>query len=209
MDIKDYDLSEENLEKLIKDEKIDGIIEGISPIRKKMERREECSKLLQLISEKHPEALYDKWDTFLGFLKSDNAFSKFPVVYILANLLRIDKDGKFEDSFEDYFNLLNDKSVAISSHVAVNVPKIIAARPELEPMVTGRLIDIDSTEHTEEHKALIKSYIIQAFSEYFEHSSMKDDIFIFVMNQLDSSSPKTRKMAKQFIKEHGLTSKQR
>lgn len=180
------------------------LIDGISPDRKKMKHRELCSKTLQYISEKYPEMLYDKWNIFVNLLESDNAFSKLPVVYILANLAKIDKEKKFEKAFNTYFGLLNDKSVAISSHVAANSVKIINAKPNLEGQITASLLDIDKTNHTPDHKALIKSYIIEAFSEYFENSTRKDEIIGFIMNQLDSISPKTRKVAKQFLKNNKL-----
>jgi hypothetical protein len=49
---------------------------------------------------------------------------------------------------------------------------------------------------------LIKSYAIEAFDEYFETAEDEDKKMIleFVRGQVASSSPKTRKKAKEFLK---------
>ena len=46
---------------------------------------------------------------------------------------------------------------------------------------------------------LIKGYAIESFGEYFEEARDKDRIIEFVRQQLNSKSPKTRKIAKKFL----------
>ena len=48
----------------------------------------------------------------------------------------------------------------------------------------------------------IKAYVIEAFNKYFTESSDKNEILDFVKAQLDSKSPKTRKLAKEFLKKN-------
>ena len=50
---------------------------------------------------------------------------------------------------------------------------------------------------------LVKSAIIESFSEFFEKSENKDAIVDFVKKQLNSESPKTRKIAKEFLERFG------
>lgn len=201
----DQEMIDDLAQKALTDEKLlMSLIADISPEKKRMAQRESSSKALQQISQTHPETIYSQWDIFVSYLSGDNAFSKFPVVYILANLTRIDGEKKFEKTLDTYFNLLNDESVAISSHVAINSPKIISAKPDLEPKITGKLLGIDATDHTPIHKALIKSHIIEAFDKYFDMSGKKGEIVEFVMYQLDSASAKTKTAAKKFLKSRNL-----
>lgn len=57
--------------------------------------------------------------------------------------------------------------------------------------------------HRGKQKELIKGYAIEAFNEYFAEIKDKGKILEFVKNQLKSTSPKTRKKAKQFLKRWG------
>ena len=64
---------------------------------------------------------------------------------------------------------------------------------EIEKIHQGKQID------------LIKAYVIEGFNEYFEKSSDKNKILDFVSAQLESKSPKTRKLAKQFLRKWSNT----
>jgi hypothetical protein len=46
----------------------------------------------------------------------------------------------------------------------------------------------------------VKAYAIDALNEYFNESGNKSEILQFVREALNSTSPKTRKKAKQFLK---------
>lgn len=180
------------------------LINGISPEKRKKKERELASKALQRMSMLYPSVLYCKWDIFAELLKSDNVYSKFPAIYVLANLACIDAEGKLEEVFDDYFGLLGDESIAVSSHVALNAAKIAKAKPDLETRITDKMLNVDLTGRSSEHMAIVSNYIIQAFDEYFEHSSKKAEIIAFAVEQLESVSSKTRKTAKRFLKSRKL-----
>jgi hypothetical protein len=50
---------------------------------------------------------------------------------------------------------------------------------------------------------LIKADIIESFEVFFDNSTDQETILNFAEQQLESSSPKTRKAAKAFLKRHG------
>ena len=171
-------------------------------LSKKDEIREPSFKALLHISETHPEVLYPHWEYFAGLLVSKNTFLKYEAIYLIANLTTADTSKKFERIFDTYYELLDDKSVIPASHAALNSGKIARAKPELRTRVTDRLLRIDDTHHEPERRELIKSFAIEAFDEYFEAADDEDKKLIleFVRGQVDSSSPKTRKKAKAFLK---------
>ena len=46
---------------------------------------------------------------------------------------------------------------------------------------------------------MIKGYAIESFSQYFGEAGDKKKIMEFVRKQLNSKSPKTKKLAKEFL----------
>lgn len=183
----------------LKDKKIlSELLENI--LGKKETLRFNSFKVLLLISEEHPKVLYPKWDFFAKLLASDNAYHKYIAIYIIANLTRVDTKNKFEKMFNKYYNLLDDARIVPPSHVALNSGKIIKAKPKLQNKITRKLLSIDETHHERGRKDLIKSYVIEGFSEYFGEVKKQKEIIEFVKKQLNSTSPKTRKVAKEFLK---------
>jgi hypothetical protein len=158
-------------------------------------------KVLFFITERHPQALYSKWDYFVQFLNSDNTYHKLSAVLLLANLTRIDKNKKFEKMFDRFYDLLNDKSFITAVYVAVVSGKITRAKPKLQTKITNRLLNIDKTNHDPERKDLVKGAAIESFKEYYEEAKNKKKIMDFVKKQTKSKSPKAKKIAKEFIKQ--------
>lgn len=180
------------------------LLEGI--LSKKDTIRYNSFKILMLISEEQPKKVYPDWDFFVNLLSSDNTYHKNIAVNIIANLTSADKEDKFEKIFDQYYNLLDDKSVIPAAQLAANSGKIAKAKPELQTKITNNLLNIDKTNHPPHRKELIKAGAIEAFNEYFEEAENKKKIIEFVKKQLDSESPKTRKTAKEFLKKWNKSS---
>lgn len=166
--------------------------------------RYNCSKTLNLLSEEHPEVLYSKWDFFVELLNSDHTYWKLSVIPLIANLTRIDTENKFERIFDDYYRLLDDKSMIPAAWIADNSGKIARAKPELQTRITEKLLSIDETHHHPERRDLIKAGAIESLDEYFGEVKDQKRILEFVKKQLSSKSPKTVKKATEFLKKHGI-----
>ena len=198
VDEKDLDV-ESRAQKAIADKK--ALVELLAGILATQEEiRYPSFKALLRISEEHPELLYPHWEYFAGLLESKNTYLKYQAIYLIASLTRVDTEHKFERLFESYFGLLNDKSIIPAAHAARNAGKIARAKPGLQTRITDRLLRIDETEHEADRKDLIKSYVIEAFSEFFDEAEDRAMILAWVRKQVASSSPKTRKQAKEFLK---------
>lgn len=184
--------------KALNDDKL--LAELLDNLRSKNEAiRYNSHKVLFFITEEQPQTLYSKWDYFVEFLDSDNTYHKLSAVHLLANLSKVDKNNKFEKLFDRFYGLLNDKSFITAAYLAGASGKIAKAKPKLQTRITNRLLSIDKTHHEQERKDLVKTYIIEAFEEYFDQTKNKKRIIEFVQ-QLNCKSPKTRKAAKEFLK---------
>ena len=178
------------------------LLDGISPHTQKSVIREGSSKAVLYLSEQHPEVLRPHWAYFIGLLRSDNGFSKYVAVHVIANLVSAGDEGRFEKSFNAFYKLLDDESVMVASHVAGVSGQIACAKPQLQGKITQRLLTIAQTHFPPDRQALIISYAIQSFDQYLSDTTARDQdhILAFVQQQLDCASPKTRKLAKDFVK---------
>jgi len=168
-DLNEKDVSIEKIaEKALTDTKL--LAELLAGITSRKETyRYNCFKVLRLISEEHPEALYPEWDLFADLLESDNAYHKYITIYLITNLVRIDRENKFEKIFDKYYRILDGEGTVASAHLAANSGKIARAKPHLQTQITGRLLNIDKI-HRGKQKDLIKGHAIEAFDEYFDEA---------------------------------------
>jgi len=152
-----------------------------------------------IISEKNPEFLYPYWDYFVKYLRSSNHYHKTGAIIIIANLTKIDTEKRFDSLFDEYYeNLKSDKTVVPIYLMKVS-GRIINYKPYLRDRITNILLNVESI-HPGKQIELVKCAVIESFSEFFESVKNKDKLLNFVEKQVNSSSPKTKKTAKEFLK---------
>ena len=93
--------------------------------------RYNCHKVLMLISQKRPEMLYTAWDYLVGHLSSVNSYHKMSAILLLANIISVDKENRFDDIFDVFYGLLDDRSMVVTYYVTSSSAKIIHAKPHL------------------------------------------------------------------------------
>jgi hypothetical protein len=162
---------------------------------------ENCFHVLRLISEKNPNFLYSHWDFFVNYMRSENHYHKTAAVMIISNLTAVDKQKRFEKLFDEFFSLLKSEKTMAPMYLLKNTGKIVKHKPNLEEKIIDIFLNIDSI-HPGKQIELIKSAIIESFSEFFDKSKNKEKIIDFIQNQLNSKSPKTKKLAKEFLEKH-------
>ena len=164
--------------------------------------RYNCFKILKIISEKKPDLLYPHWDFFTTHLKSHSNYHKMSAVIIIANLTSVDKENKFRNIFDEFYENLKSKKTIVPIYVVKSSGKIINFKPEFQGKITDLLLNIEKI-HPGKQIELVKSAVIESFSNFYEKTRKKDEILLFVKNQLKSDSPKTRRAAKEFINKWG------
>jgi hypothetical protein len=159
---------------------------------------ENCFKVLDIISERNPDFLYPYWDFFINHMRSGNNYHKAEAIIIISNLTAIDKQKKFESISDEFFdNLKSDKTI-VPMYLLKYSSIIVNNKPDLEDKITNILLNIDKI-HPGKQIELVKSAVIESFSEFFTKSKNKEKIINFVEKQLESTSPKTKKIAKDFL----------
>ena len=181
---------------LAEGEALKALLDGL--VSKEDVYRYNCFEVLLQISEEQPRVLYPEWDYFIALLNSSNAYHRSIGVQILANLTQVDAQRRFEEVFDRYFDILNDEKIIVTRALVLSAGTIARFQPSLQARIVERLLSIDETHH--KHKDLIKADAIQSFEAFFEDYPDQERILRFVEQQLECSSPKTRKIAKAFLK---------
>lgn len=160
------------------------------------------AKVIRLLSEQSPKVLYPFWDHFEKRLSSENTFLRSDAMFVIGNLTAVDKDGRFERIFNKCYKQLDDKSMIPSANLAGMSGKIALAKPNLQTKIVNRLIKIDSSNHSDECKDIIKGKAIDSFSKFFDKtgSSNQKKILVFVKKEAKSTRSGTRKKAEKFLR---------
>ena len=126
--------------------------------------------------------------------------SKIDVESLAKNAIKDEKllsellEGILSKNDETRFN-----SYQLLMHISEECPEVLYPKWDyFQTKITNKLLNIDKT-HRGKQTDLMKAYAIEAFNEYFEEASDKEKILDFVKAQLESKSPKTRKVAKEFF----------
>ena len=162
--------------------------------------RYNCYKVIQKMSEEAPLKLYSEWDFFYELMKSSNAFHQMMGVTILANLTVVDSDEKFDEITDEYFSLLDGRSLVTARYVAIGAGTIAQVKPSLQEVITKWLLKAEKTHH--KNKELIVGDAIESLDAYYSEIKNQEKIITFVKRHLKSDSPKTVKRAKQFLDKH-------
>ncbi len=136
-------------------------------------------------------------------LDSSNTYHRCSAINVLPHLIPVDGGSKFNRIFDRYFGRLNDDSVIPPCYIARNCPTIASHLPELIQRIVNKLLTIDDTHHESRRKDLIKADIILALQVLYDRVDNQPEVRRFVEDQLNCSSPKTRKAAKAFLKKIG------
>ena len=163
--------------------------------------RYNCFKILNIVSEKNPIILYPHWDFFVNHLKSENNYHKMSAVLILTNLASVDKEDRFNGIFDIFYDNLKSKKTIVPIYIVKSFGKIVKFKPNLEEKIVNLLLNIEKI-YPGKQIELVKSAVIESFSEFFYKTKNKEKIINFVEKQVNSESPKTRKIAKDFLKKY-------
>jgi len=177
------------------------IFDGISSSNPKLKFK--SAKILTFISKKDPQTLYPKIDFFINLLDSENNILKWNAIDIIANLVSVDVDKRFDKIFGKFYGLLQEGSLITAAHVVDNSGKIAVAKPNLESKITNELLKVEKIQlPTEECRNILAGKTILSFYQYYEQAQNKGEIISFVKRQLSSSRRATRAKAERFLKKY-------
>ena len=165
-----------------------------------------CAKVLMDLSEKYPAKLYPYMDAFVELLDSKYRILTWNAMAVIANLVKVDEDQKFDAVFDKYYSFLKNEYLVTVANVVGNSGKIALAKTYLIPEITVELLKVENvsvTSHlTEECKRVIAEHAIVTFDLFFDKIEEKEKkkVLAFVERQLDSSRRTLGTKAADFLK---------
>jgi hypothetical protein len=179
------------------------VLKGISSSKAAV--RYGCAKVLMDFSEEHPETLYSHMDLFINLLDSKYRILTWNAMAIIANLAKVDNDGKVDAVFDRYYRFIHDEYMVTVANVVGNSGKIALAKPHLMDKITNELLkveNISTTPHlTAECKRVITEATIKAFNLFYSkiETEKKDKVISFVKRQRNSPRQTLREIAENFL----------
>ena len=181
---------------------LDNFLLALSPQNKKTGVRERTFKALMALAGHRPGLLLGHWTELTKILARGGAFTKYPAIYLIAALVPADRERRFDRSFAASFNRLDDDAVSLAAHTARLAGPIAAARPDLEPRITRRLLALERTHFDPSRRDLVKSYALEAVDVYFARPRSRAAMLKLAQGMLLSPCPRPVRVAKAFLKKH-------
>jgi hypothetical protein len=175
------------------------VIEGLNS--KKASIRYGCGKVLRIISERHPEALYPHIDTFIKLLDSKNNIMKWEGIYVIGNLARVDKAKKIDAILARYLKPIKGTVMITAANVIGGAARIAAAKPYLAERIATEILKVEHAEYaTAECRNVALGHALDAFEIFFDKIKNKQPVINLVTKQLDNSRNSVSKRAEKLLK---------
>jgi hypothetical protein len=171
---------------------------------KDLAERQRCFLALQTLAEAYPERMHvHYWAETAAMLDSRSIDDKYIAVALLAGMAAAKGDTLFEPLLDKYFGLLDDNSLIIPKHVAMQSGRVLKAKPSCGQRIIGYLLNIEQTHHTPSRKALIAACALEALDRCFELIEDQGAVIEFAKVYAEAPSPRARKAAREFLKKRG------
>ena len=166
--------------------------------------RYNCVRVLFRAMAQNPALFYPYWNRFEKMIDSPNGFHRSAAAQAIACLSSVDTECRLDLIFDHYLGLLNDSKVMVTHYFLETLGVIYQTRPDFQHKIIAALFGIDKTNHPLQRKDLLKADIINTFDQLFDIMPIQEQkkAKAFAETQLECSSSKTRKAAKEFQMKH-------
>jgi hypothetical protein len=160
-----------------------------------------CAKVLRIISEKKPEALYPYFDRLTSFLESDNAILRWGAIIILSNLAAVDSAQRFARLFRGYYGVIAGPDMIAAANVMAASPKIARAHPRMAERIKNEILKVErATYKTAECRNVALGHAIDALAAFYDLIRERDTVLAFVRRQLGNPRRAVALRAARFLK---------
>jgi len=178
---------------------LEQVLDGLSS--KKASVKFSCAKVLRIISEKHPEALYSHIDSFIDLLDSENNIMKWEGIHVIGNLASVDKGKRIDAILSRYLKPIKGPIMITAANVIGGAAKIAAAKPYLAERIATEILKVEHAEYaTAECRNVALGHALDAFELFFDKLKNKQPVIDLATKQLDNTRSGTRKRAEKLLK---------
>lgn len=121
--------------------------------------------ILNEVTKAEPSLFYHYWDQFSSLLSYDNSYHRNYGMELIANLVVVDKENRFELIVDDYYKQLNDEKISTKKYCISHSAKIINEKPKLANRIISKIIEsLRVNDNTEKHQNFLISELIKLLS---------------------------------------------
>ncbi len=125
-----------------------------------------CAIALRIVSSTQPRRLYVYFNSLADLLKTSICLIKIEIIHILANLAKVDTQGKINNFLDTYFEPLEGPSLLAAMSVIKGALRIMAAKPQLGEQIAEELLRVEIGEYeNEEARRIIYEEVLDALQK--------------------------------------------
>lgn len=160
-----------------------------------------ASKALRILSERVPDALYPHFDFFAAMLGHDNHILQWNATLTLANLARVDREGKIEAILDRYLDLICGPNMITAANAIRGAAIIGLAKPHLVRRILLRIMRVERVEYaTPECRNVAIGHALRALEQLADLLPDRRVLRLFAARQLGNPRPATSAKARRFLK---------
>jgi hypothetical protein len=160
-----------------------------------------ASKALRILSERVPELLYPHFDFFAAMLGNDNHILQWNATITLANMARVDREGKIESVLNRYLDLIAGSNMITAANAMRGAAIIGAAKPHLVKRIVPRIMRVERAEYaTPECRNVAIGHALLALEELVRLLPDRRGVRLFAARQLGNPRAATSAKARRFLK---------
>jgi len=164
-----------------------------------------CFYVVEQASQAEPALFYPYWDDVAALLNHTNSYHRDFALILLANLAAVDSFDRIAQLLPAYLARLNDDKLMTARCCVRNSAKIIRHKPALKEQVLTRLLSLDSPgPFPHKQQELLKADVLAVIAATYPVKPIPDREASFIRSAAGSSSPTTRKRAKELLKQFDL-----
>lgn len=159
-----------------------------------------ASKLLRLMSERSPEALYPHFETFARLLPDKNSILRWNAMLTLGNLAAADCEKKLDLILDAYLAPISGKNLIDAANTIIGASAIARAKPFLADGIARAILTVEQARYaTRECRNVAIGHAITALGEFFPSLYNQDVVLSFVRRQKKNPRRATRDKARKFL----------
>ena len=159
------------------------------------------SKALRILSERVPELIYPHFDFFAALLNHDNHILQWNATLTLANLARVDREGKIEAILDRYLDVISGPNLISAANAMRGAAIVGVAQPHLVKRIVTRIMRVERADYAmPECRNVAIGHALKALEELVDLLPDRRAVRLFAARQLGNRRPATSAKARKFLK---------
>jgi hypothetical protein len=159
-----------------------------------------AAKLLRILSERSPEALYPHFDALVRMLRDENSILRWNAMLALGNLASADRENKLDDILDEYLAPISGPNLVDAANTLQGAAAIARAKPYLADRIATNILRVERARYAKaECRNVAIGHAILALDEFFPAIREPHPVQLFVRRQLKNSRHATASKARKFL----------